>query len=149
MSKLNFSINLTAPNNELIKLVTDYKNFHRYMPKQLQNLKIIEQNDDETTTEEIFFFKTLKRTVTQQTIHKKISENQLYWEIITGPMKGTKVILSFDKIESETLVSIDADLKLGLQWKIFSPLIQKQYKIILTGILYKLNTDTLNQMDGV
>ena len=149
MSNLQFSINLTASSNEFLKLVTDYENLPVYMPKQLQNLKIIKQNNTETITEETFFLKTLKISIIQQTIHKKISENQLCWEIITGPIKGTKVILFFENSESGTLVSIDTDLKLGLKYKIFSPIIQKQYKKILTGILYKMNSDILYKINKV
>jgi|TARA_B110000196_G_scaffold281923_1_gene262914 ribosome-associated toxin RatA of RatAB toxin-antitoxin module len=149
MSNLQFSINLTASSDEFLKLVTDYKNLPVYMPKQLQNLEIIEQNNGETITEETFFLKTLKISITQQTIHKKISENQLSWEIITGPVKGTKVILSFENSESGTIVSVDTDLKLELKLKIFSPIIQKQYKKTLTGILYKMNSDILYKINKV
>ena len=146
MSNLHFSITLAASKNELIKLATDYENLPIYMSKQLQSLKIIKQNNDEIITEEIFVFKTLKFSITQQTIHKKISENQLYWKIITGPIKGTEVTLSFENSKLGTLVSIDADLKLGLKLKIFSPIIKKQYKQILTSILYRMNNDILNKV---
>ena len=57
-------------------MITDYENFYTYLPKQLQNLKIIKQDNNETTTEEIFFLKTLKISITQQTVHKKMSENK-------------------------------------------------------------------------
>ena len=145
MPTLQFSLNLPVPNYELIKLVTNYENLKNYMPKQLQSLKILEQSNNETVTEETVYFKTLKTTITQETVHRRISENQLEWEIKTGPVKGTVVKLLFEKDNYGTKVSIDADLKLGLKLKIFSPLIQKEYKKVLTGILYKMNTEILNQ----
>ncbi len=130
-------------------MITDYENFYIYLPKQLQNLKIIKQDNNETTTEETFFLKSLKFSIIQQTIHKKMSENQFCWEIITGPIKGTKTLISFKNSNPGTLVTVDTNLKLGLKLKIFSPIIKKQYTKILTGILYKMNTNILNKTNKV
>ena len=146
---LHFSINLPSSKKEFINLITDYENFYIYLSKQLQNLKIIKQDNNETTTEETFFLKSLKISITQQTVHKKMSENQFCWEIITGPVKGTITLISFKNSNPGTLITVDTNLKLGLKLKIFSPIIKKQYTKILMGIFYKMNTNILNKTNKV
>lgn len=144
MSKLDFSINLPASAENLMKLSTDYENLPEYLPHQLQSVKIIDKDDDKIITEEILTFKTVfKNTIEQKAVHKKISDDTLQTEIISGPAKGTIINLIFKKIDSGTNVVTEIDLKLNLKTIFLQPLIKKLYKKMLLGILYKMNTKAL------
>ena len=73
-------------------------------------------------------------------VHIKNNDNQLITEIISGPAKGTKIITLFEKNDSGSRVSFQLDLKLNLKAKILQPLIIKYYKMVLTSVLYKMNS---------
>jgi ribosome-associated toxin RatA of RatAB toxin-antitoxin module len=140
MTILDFNIKLSSPPNKLIKLATDYEKFSTYVPAQLKSIKIIESDMDKTITDEVLSFSTLKLNIEQRTIHKKIAENQLLAEIISGPAKKSVIKTTFKKVENGTEVNINIDLHVSLKYKIFIPIIKKWYKMILTGILYKMNS---------
>ena len=143
MTKLKFSINLAASPEQLLKAGADFENYPHYLPDQLKSVKIIGRDVNETITEEIFVLSTiLKKEIKQKSRHK-ISDNKLIIEVISGPAKGTIVNILYNKIHSGAEVNIDLDLKLDLKYKLFVPLIKKLYKVILTGIFYKMNTTAL------
>ena len=140
MSKLQFSLNLTASPNNLLKLATDYERFPQFLPDQLKSVRIIEKTDNETITEETLIFSSLvKNQIIQTTRHKQISQNVLLSEIISGPAKGTTMTTTFAKIDTGTKVDVEVDLKLSLKAKFLSPIIKRLYKTVLLGILYKMN----------
>ena len=139
MSKLNLSLHLAAPPEKLIELATDYEKFSSYLPRQLKNVKIIEKNNNETITQETLTFKTIiKNEIDQKTKHT-IENNTIKSEILSGPAKGTLVDITYNKEVEGTLVLINVDLKLSLKAKFLQPLIKKAYKIMLIGVLYKMN----------
>ena len=141
MAILEFSLDLPSQPNQLMKLSEDYENLPKYLPDQLKSVRIIEKNETETKTEEtIVFITLLKRNIVQQASHIKNNDNQLITEIISGPAKGTKIITLFEKNDSGSRVSFQLDLKLNLKAKILQPLIIKYYKMVLTSVLYKMNT---------
>jgi len=144
MAILEFSLNLPTQPSELMKLSEDYVNLPKYLPDQLKLIKIIDRTETETITEETIVFSTLlKKNIVQQTNHKKDKENQLTTEIISGPAKGTKIITLFEKNGSGSKVSMQLDLKLNLKAKILRPIILKYYKMVLTSVLYKMNTEII------
>ena len=141
MTNLEFSLDLPSQPSQLMKLSEDYENLPKYLPDQLKSVRIIEKNETETITEEtIVFITLLKRDIVQQASHIKNNDNQLTTEIISGPAKGTKIITLFEKNDSGSRVSFQLDLKLNLKAKILQPLIIKYYKMVLTSVLYKMNT---------
>ena len=140
MTILDFNIELSSPPDKLIKLATDYEKFSTYVPVQLKSIKIIESDIYKTITDEVLSFSTLKLNIKQRTIHKKIAKNQLLAEIISGPAKKSIIKTTFEKVENGTEVNINIDLQVSLKYKIFIPIIKKWYKMILTGILYKMNS---------
>lgn len=144
MAKLDFDINLTAEKEILIKLITDYERLPAYLPAYIKSVKIIEQRGEETTTEQIIVIPTIiKNKIEQKSIIKKLSENSLCANIISGPAKGTVVNMNFDKTENGTKITINIDLKLSLKARILQPIIKKWYKDVITGILFKINTKAL------
>lgn len=143
MKKLEFSINLAASPEQLLTVATDYENYPSYLPDQIKSVKILQHSNNETIIELIMIFKTiLKKEIKQKSCHI-ISNNQFNTKIISGSAKGTVVNVLYEKIDSGTKVSVDIDLKLSLKARLFSPLIKKLYKLILTGIFYKMNTKAL------
>ena len=143
MVKIEFSINLPASPKQLINVVSNYEGYPFFLPDQLKEIRIIEKNNDEVLTEDIFIFRTiLKKEIKQKSRHK-IQDNKVIIEILSGPAKGSTVFAVFEKINSGTRVLINAELKLGIKGKIFSPIIKKLYPTILTGIFYKMNTKAL------
>lgn len=145
MTKLEFSLNLPANSDKLMQLATDYENFVNYLPDQIKSVKIIEKNSNETITEEVLVFTTImKNEIVQSSKHKKVNPNQLQSEIISGPFSGSKLLALYAPVESGTKVTITANLKIPLKYKVISLVIKKMYKIILTGILYKMNRIALD-----
>ena len=140
MTNLEFSLDLPAQPSQLMKLSEDYENLPKYLPNQLKSVKIIEKNETVTKTEETVVFSTLiKKKIIQQALHKKISDNKLNTEIISGPAKGTVIYIIFETNNSGSKVIIKINLKLVLKAKILLPLIKKFYKIAITSVLYKMN----------
>ena len=146
MANLEFSLDLPAQPNQLMKLTEDYENLPKYLPDQLKSVRIIEKNETETKTEETIVFSTIiKKEIVQEAIHKKKNDNELITDIISGPAKGTTIQTTFLKTDAGTNVSFNIDLKLNLKTKILKPLIKKYYKIILTAMLYKMNDKILEE----
>lgn len=143
MVKIEFSINLPSSPKQLIKIVSDYENYPFYLPDQLKNVKVIQKDDDETITEDTFIFKTIVKKEIKQKSRHKIQDNKAVIEILSGPGKDSIINVLFEKINSGTKVLVNAELKLGIKGKIFSPIIKKLYPTILTGIFYKMNTKAL------
>ena len=140
MANLEFSLDLPAQPSQLMKLSEDYENLPKYLPDQLKSVRIIEKNETETKTEETIVFSTLiKKEIIQQALHKKISDNKLNTEIISGPAKGTMIYTIFETNNSGSKIIIETDLKLILKAKILLPLIKKFYKTALTAVFYKMN----------
>ena len=144
MGKIDFMLSLPVSPEQLLLLSEDYENLPNFLPDQLKSVKIIEKKENETTTEEVIVLKTiLTKEITQQALHKKIGHNMLETEILSGPAKGSIIHVTFEKVDSGTKVRIDMELHLGLKAKILEPIIKKWYKIVLTAILYKMNTKIL------
>jgi len=146
MSKLEFTMNLSSSPQKLLEMSKDYESFSNYLPQQLKKVKIIKNDDSGTITEEILVFSTLfKNEVTQQSIHTQKSNNTLSTEIISGPAKSSIIDVHFDAIDSGTIVTVNVELKISLKYKILQPIIKKWYKLILSGILLKMNQKILNE----
>ena len=140
MGILEFSIEIPAQPEQLMKLSEDYESLSKYLPDQLKSVKILEKNEDETKTEEVIVFRTIiKKEIIQQTIHIKIGSNKLVTKIMSGPAKGTIINSTFEKSDLGSKVIFNLDLKLELKAKIIQPLIKKYYKMVLTSVLYKMN----------
>jgi len=144
MTKLEFSINVPSSADKLIKLAVDYENFRNYLPEQIKSIKILETNNEETITEEILTFSSyIKAEIKQKSIHRKENSNTLSTNVVSGPFKGTTLRIIFDASTSGTKVTVSANMKIPLKYKIASLVIKRSYKIFLTGIIYKMNSDVL------
>ena len=72
MTLLEFSINLPASSTSLIKLATDYENLNRFLPKQIRNIEVLENNNGKITTKETLLFKSI---IEKQFIQKSYADN--------------------------------------------------------------------------
>ena len=144
MGILEFSLEIPAQPEQLMKLSEDYENLSKYLPDQLKSVKILEKNDGKTKTEEIIVFRTIvKKEIIQQALHTKVGSNKLITEITSGPAKGTIINSIFEKSDLGSKVIFNVDLKLELKAKIIQPLLKKYYKMVLTSVLYKMNNEIL------
>ena len=140
MTSLEFSIVLPASPEQFIQLSSDYESLPKYLPNQIKSVKIIQQDSNQTITEEFLVFSTVfKNEIHQKSIHYNRQNNELFTEIISGPAKGTTILIAFKKVSAGTEIHVTVKLNLSLKVKIISPIIKKWYKRVLTGILYKMN----------
>ena len=86
----------------------------------------------------------VKKTIIQKTEHKILGENNLESKILSGPAKNSKINVLLEKDGDGTLITVTIQLELDFKTKIFSPIIKKWYKSMLTGIFYKMNTEIIN-----
>ena len=136
---------LPAKIGKFIEFSKDYQSFSEYLPQQLKKITILEKNDRGTVTEETLVFSSvIKKEIKQQSLHYEKSKTILITEILTGPAKGSVIDTNFSITNSNTKIDVKISLKLALQYRILQPLIVKWYKLILQGILLKMNAKILS-----
>jgi ribosome-associated toxin RatA of RatAB toxin-antitoxin module len=149
MANLQFSLNLSSPPEELIKHSMDYESYVNYLPDHIKNIIIVETKNDEIITEETLEFHTIIKTkIIQKSSHQK-NNNVLSSQIISGPFKDSTINATFNATDSGTNVDVIADLKIPLKYKILSIAIKKMYKLVLRGVLYKINNKIINQKNNL
>jgi len=147
MTNLEFSMNLPSEPEELIKFSMDYKSFVNYLPDHIKNIVIVETRPDEIITDEILIFRSLfSATITQRSSHKR-NGNVLSTQIISGPFKNSRVEVTYHAQNPGTMITIVADLKIPLKYKILSLAIKKMYRNLLRGILYKINNEIIKSKE--
>lgn len=136
---------LPAKIGKFIEFSKDYQSFSEYLPQQLKKITILEKNDRGTVTEETLVFSSvIKKEIKQQSLHYEKSKTILITEILTGPAKGSVIDTNFSITNSNTKIDVKISLKLALQYRILQPLIVKWYKLILQGILLKMNAKIIS-----
>ena len=149
MTLLEFSMILPASPEHFIKYSSDYESLSNFLPGQLKSIKIIERDSIQTTTEETISFSTIiKNQISQKTVHCTPKNNEMFSKIISGPAKGTTVLVKFKKVSEGTKIQVNVELNLSLKAKILSPIIKKFYKNILMGIFYKINNLALQSEES-
>ena len=94
----------------IFKISTDVENFHKIMPKYFKSLKIISNSLNEKVVLESIDF--LGRKIKIKTKHVIVKPNVHKVFILTGPVRGTSFIETYDSTLSGTSISILVDLKL-------------------------------------
>jgi len=145
MAKFDVDISLPSNSIKLFELATDFENFSRFSPAQIKKISIVEQSDKEIITNEILTFNTIFKNVeiNQKTKHFVNYPKTITSEVIEGPFKKTVLEISFSNTDTETKISVKADVKIGLKYAILSPIIGKLYKSIVTGLIYKMNNEIM------
>ena len=146
MGHLEFTITSKLSPEEFFNYFLDFEYYPNYFPDQIKDIKITQQNDNEIITEEKIVFSTIiKNVISQKSLHKKISDNELVTEIIDGPAKGSIINVICNQIDSGIEVKFVVDLKLSLKAKFLTPLIKKFYKKYLTALVLKFYTRTFRE----
>ena len=94
----------------IFSISTDVENFHKIMPKYFKSLKIISDSLNEKIVLESIDF--LGRKIKIKTKHIIVKPNVHKVFILTGPVRGTSFIETYDSTLSGTNISILVDLKL-------------------------------------
>ena len=94
----------------IFSISTDVENFHKIMPKYFKSLKIISDSLNEKIVLESIDF--LGRKIKIKTKHVIVKPNVHKVFILTGPVRGTSFIETYDSSLSGTTISILVDLKL-------------------------------------
>jgi len=110
MSAFNLIQKSNLDRDILFKISTDVENFHKIMPKYFKSLKIITNSLNEKVVLEYIDF--LGRKIKIKTKHVIVKPNIHKVFILTGPVRGTSFIETYDSILSGTSISILVDLKL-------------------------------------
>lgn len=141
MQKIEFNLKLPANAKELYDCVINFDNHKKAFPSQLKNIEIVKNEGIKITTKETLVFNTYigNAEINQTTIHKREFPN-INSEIIEGPFKNSKINAIFEELDDGTRVSCKIELSVSLKYKILSSVIIKKYKMILTALLYKMNS---------
>ena len=110
MSGFNLVQKSNLDRDILFEISTDVENFHKIMPKYFKSLEIITNSLNEKVVLESIDF--LGRKIKIKTKHVIIKPNIHKVFILTGPVRGTSFIETYDSILSGTSISILVDLKL-------------------------------------
>lgn len=138
---MDFSTRLNCEQKTLLEILTDYEGLVKYLPRQLTEVKVLEKQDNQTTIETTIMFKTLIKKEIKQRIVIVEKEDKLEAKILDGHAKDTAISISVNPQDSQTQIDMKIDLKLSLKAKILSPIINREYKTLLTGILTKMEID--------
>jgi hypothetical protein len=104
-------------------------------------VKVLKKDNNKTVTEEKIRSISILKNSFEQTSAHTVKKNEIETEIISGPAKGTIIESFFQNLDSGTEVIIKINLKLSLKYKLFTPIVKKTYRQMLTGVLYKMNKE--------
>ncbi len=142
MVTMDCSFELECSEKKFFKILTDYENLSKYLPRQLQKIEILDEHDNYTTIQATVFVRSIiKKAFSQKIIIEKKSENNLSVEILDGFTKGSHVTISIQIQKEKTLCVVNLDIKLSLKTVILYPIIKREYKSFLLGTFTKISID--------
>ena len=145
---MEFNTTVECNYKEFLKILKDFENLPKYLPRQLQKIQILEKQDNIVIIEVILAFKSLiKNEISQKIKIKTESDNKLILEVLDGHAKNTKVWIVTQSNDCKTQVNVNIDLKLSLKARILSPIIKREYKSLLTGVFLKIGLDAENTLE--
>tara|TARA_B100001179_G_scaffold57503_1_gene39442 strand:- start:1366 stop:1809 length:444 start_codon:yes stop_codon:yes gene_type:complete len=145
---MEFNITVECDYKEFLKILKDFENLPKYLPRQLQKIQILEKQDNIVIIEVILAFKSLiKNEISQKIKIETESDNKLILEVLDGHAKNTKVWIVTQSNDCKTQVNVNIDLKLSLKARILSPIIKREYKSLLTGVFLKIGLDAKNTLE--
>ena len=145
---MEFNTTVECDYKEFLKILKDFENLPKYLPRQLQKIQILEKQDNIVIIEVILAFKSLiKKEISQKIKIETESDNKLILEVLDGHAKNTKVWIVTQSNDCKTQVNVNIDLKLSLKARILSPIIKREYKSLLTGVFLKIGLDAENTLE--
>ena len=77
---MKFSQELNCDENSFFKILSDYSNLPKYLPKQLHKIEVLEEQDQSVIIQLTIFFKTLiKKSITQKIRITTKSKNHILY----------------------------------------------------------------------
>ena len=142
MVMMNYSFEVDCNERNFFKILTDYENLPKYLPRQLKKIEILDEHDNHTTIEVMVSLKTLiKKEFSQKIRIEKKSEDNISAEILDGLAKGTHITISILMEKEKTLCHVNSDIKLSLKTVILYPIIKREYNSLITGVFRKISMD--------
>ena len=142
MVTMDCSFELDCSEKKFFKILTDYENLSKYLPRQLQKIEILDEHDNYTTIQATVFVRSMiKKSFSQKIRIEKKSENNLSVEILDGFTKGSHVTISTQMQKEKTLCVVNLDIKLSLKTVILYPIIKREFKNFLLGAFTKISID--------
>ena len=142
MVTMDCSFELDCSEKKFFKILTDYENLSKYLPRQLQKIEILDEHDNYTTIQVTVFVRSMiKKAFSQKIRIEKKSENNLSVEILDGFTKGSHVTISIQIQKEKTLCVVNLDIKLSLKTVILYPIIKREYNSLITGVFRRISID--------
>jgi hypothetical protein len=139
---MDYSLELDCNEKNFFKILTNYENLPKYLPRQLKKIEILDERDNHTTIEVMASLKTLiKKEFSQKIRIEKKSEDNISAEILDGLAKGTHITISILMEKEKTLCHVNSDIKLSLKTVILYPIIKREYNSLITGVFRKISMD--------
>ena len=135
MPNFNFEMILPSDSRKLFELFTDYERYKQVFPDQLKEVSVVSRDGSVVITKEVLTFNTyFKNTELYQKTSHDAQYPILSSDVIDGPFKGTIIQVTFDELDGGSKVTVNAELKIGLKYKLLSPIIKNKYKNIKSNI---------------
>ena len=139
MVSMNHSFELDCKKEKLFKILTDYHNLSNYLPRKLQKIEILDENETSTTIIATLFLRTLiKKEFSQKLKINKKSQDSLNIEILDGHAKGTHIEILISSKNDKTTCEVNSDVKLSLKTIVLLPILKAEYSTFVSNIFKKM-----------
>ena len=141
MVVMDYSTELEFGVERFLEILTDYEKLPEYLPRQLQRIEIVDKDDNYTIIKAIILLRSLikREFILEIKIEKK--SDGIMAEILDGIAKGTKITISIFTQEEKTMCKISTNAKLSLKIIMLLPIIKREYKAFVSGILNNIFTE--------
>ncbi len=142
MVVMDYSTELEFGVERFLEILTDYEKLPEYLPRQLQRIEIVDKDDNYTIIKAVILLRSLiKREFILEIKIEKKSDEIILAEILDGIAKGTKITISIFTQEEKTMCKISTDTKLSLKIIVLLPIIKREYKGFVSGVLNNIFTE--------
>ena len=142
MVVMDYSTELEFGVDRFLEILTDYDKLPEYLPRQVQRIEIVDKDDNYTIIKAVILLRSLiKREFILEIKIEKKSDEIILAEILDGIAKGTKITISIFTQEEKTMCKISADVKLSLKIIVLLPIIKREYKGFVSGVLNNIFTE--------
>ena len=142
MVVMDYSTELEFGVDRFLEILTDYEKLPEYLPRQLQRIEIVDKDDNYTIIKAVILLRSLiKREFILEIKIEKKSDEIILAEILDGIAKGTKITISIFTQEEKTMCKISTNAKLSLKIIVLLPIIKREYKGFVSGVLNNIFTE--------
>ena len=142
MVVMDYSTELEFGVDRFLEILTDYDKLPEYLPRQVQRIEIVDKDDNYTIIKAVILLRSLiKREFILEIKIEKKSDEIILAEILDGIAKGTKITISIFTQEEKTMCKISTDTKLSLKIIVLLPIIKREYKGFVSGVLNNIFTE--------